>query len=185
MKVLWEAHDPAGAQWKASESALHAGWDSTRPENDDDGYRRSYWDTNYLHHPAQPGASQAHECTLAAAVSKAAWKEKHPGELTPWENFIDAVKHGWERTRLEHDMDEADYLLHHARNYPHMNDDDVAPVYRYGNNLRHRSAFQSRDWNAVEPQLRAEWKRGYREGKPLTWGETNAALHHGWDRSKR
>ncbi|MFC5478287.1 hypothetical protein ACFPQ5_08810 [Massilia suwonensis] len=186
LKVLWEAHDCAGAQWDQSEPALHLGWESTRPESDDDAYLRSHWNTRYfpyLRHPAQVTVRRDPGPVLGAAVRKAAWKRKHPGELTPWENFMDAVKYGWERSTLGNDTSEAGYRLHLARTYPHMNYDDVAPVYRYGNNLRRRRAFRGRSWDDVEPEIRAEWERGRREGKPLTWDETRAAMHHAWDQA--
>jgi hypothetical protein len=184
LKVLWEAHEPTGARGDAAEVALQLGWESTRPEIDDDAYRRSHWYTSYLRHPAQAIARQDPGSILAAAERKAAWKRKHPGELTPWENFVDAVKHGWERCTLGDDTSEANYRSHHARYYPHMNYDDLAPVYRYGNNLRCRRAFQGRSWDDAEPEIRAEWKRDLREGKPLTWDETKAAVHHGWDQTR-
>lgn len=118
LKVLWEAHDPAGPGWESSESVLHRGWDSTKPEIDDDSYRRSHWNVGYRNYSAQRRAKQAPSPIPASSATKAAWKEKHPGELTPWENFMDAVKHGWEKITLGDDTDQADYRPHHANTHP-------------------------------------------------------------------
>lgn len=107
---------------------------------------------------------------------------RHPGKPTAWENFVEALKHGWDRIGSGRDLDEASYRLHHAHTYPGTNYNDLAPVYRYGHNVRRRAMFQGRDWEDVEVELRSEWERGHREGKPATWDEMKAALHHGWDR---
>ena len=184
LKVLWEAHDPAGPGWESAESALHRGWDSTRPEIDDDSYRRSHWNASYGKQAAQHRAKRERGPGPASAAAEPACEGNYPSKPTSWENFVDAVKHGWERIRLAEDFDEAGYRLHHARTYPHTNYDDIAPVYRYGNNLHRRRAYRDRSWDAAEPELRAEWERGHCEGKPLTWDETKAALHHGWDQTR-
>lgn len=181
LKVLWEAHAPDGPAWESSAPVIRQGWNSSSPEIDDDSYHRSHWKTAYAASPA--GAASA-RIPGTGAPAAATWKTRHPGELTPWENFIDALRHGWERIRIGNDLDEADYRLHHAQTYPGTNYDDLAPVYRYGNNIRRRSAFRGLGWDAVESAVRAEWERGHREGKPATWDELKPALRHGWDQPK-
>lgn len=136
--------------WEESRAAVHLGWDSAHPGID------------------------------AASDPDAAWKRRHPGELPPWERFIDAVRHGWCRMSAGMDCDEADYRIHHADHYPDTDYNDLAPVYRYGSHVRDRAAFRGRDWNDVEGELRIEWERGCKEGKPSTWDEMKAALQQGW-----
>lgn len=184
LKVLWRARDPAGPDWESTEPALHLGWDSTSPEIDDDSYRRSHWNTSYANNAPRVHGGHAKGTSDTAAMEREEWNRKHPGELTPWANFMDAVKHGWERIRIGNDMDETEYRLHHAKTYPGTSYDDFAPVYRYGNNVRRRRAYQGRSWEAAESALRAEWELGHREGKPSNWDEMKAALRKGWDRTQ-
>ncbi len=183
LKVLWEAHAPAGRQWESSAPAIRLGWNSSSPEIDDDSYHRSHWKTTYATSPTDPGAARRPKPEAAAVAPASTWKSRHPGELTAWENFIDALRHGWERIRIGDDLDETEYRLHHAKTYPGTNYDDFAPVYRYGNHVRRRNAFQGLGWDDAESALRAEWGRGHREGKPATWDELKAAMHHGWDQT--
>lgn len=184
LKLLWEARDPAGADWESARPAVRLGWDSTSPEIDDDSYRRSHWNTAYAGSASQARVDPAPGPDDDVLMPGAAWKRRHPGELPPWENFIDALRYGWDRIRIGHDLDEAGYRQHHALAYPGTRYDDLAPVYRYGNNVRRRSAFQGRSWDEVEGELRAEWEHGHREGKPATWDEMKAALRHGWSHAR-
>jgi hypothetical protein len=182
LKVLWNAHRPESTDWESSQSAVHLGWNSTSPEIDDDSYYRSHWRSGYAHHPmdgsAQPPASVP--AAKAPDESGTAWKQRHPGQLPPWERFIDAVRHGWGKTTTDMALDEDDYRHHHAQHYPGTDYNDLAPVYRYGHNVHNRAAFRGRCWEEVEGELRDEWERGCREGKPSTWDEMKAALRQGW-----
>lgn len=176
LKVLWEAHDLSRPNWVVSAAAVRLGWNSAHPEIDDDSYHRSHWRTAY------PDGAQGSGSNAPPHREARALRVGSPGASTSWENFMNALRHGWHRTRIGHDMDETDYRLHHARSYPGTNYDDLAPVYRYGHHVRGRTMFQGRSWDDVEGELRAEWERGHREGKPATWDEMKAALHTGWDR---
>lgn len=180
LKVLWEARGTEQAAWDRSEAAVRLGWDSTSPEIDDDSFYRSHW---RMRHAGNARDTPDPDAATAAATWSAA-TPRHRGEPTAWENFVDAIRHGWSRTRIGDSMDEADYRLHHARTYPGTNYDDLAPVYRYGHHMRGRAMFAERGWDEVESELRAEWERGHREGKPSTWDEMKAALRHGWDRTQ-
>lgn len=184
LKVLWEASDPERPRWDLAAPAVRLGWDSTHPEIDDDSYRRNHWRTRYASGALDAGASRGPGSDQAAPAPGSAPGSRHPGQPTAWENFMDAVKHGWSSIRVGDDMDEDDYRVHHARTYPGTHYDDLAPVYRYGHHVRRRSMFAGLGWDEVESQLRTEWERGHREGKPSTWDEIRAALHHGWDRTK-
>jgi hypothetical protein len=178
LKELWEAGDAARPAWDAFAPAVRLGWDSTSPEIDDDSYHRNHWRTAYPNSAKDTGSNG----TSAAPQTESL--RGNPGAPTAWENFIDALRHGWNRTRIGHDMDETDYRLHHARTYPGTNYDDLAPVYRYGHHVRGRAMFQERSWEDAEDELQAEWERGHREGKPATWDEMKAALHVGWDHDR-
>ncbi|MEW6760877.1 MAG: hypothetical protein AB1437_08640 [Pseudomonadota bacterium] len=184
LKVLWEARGPQQPGWESSEAAVRLGWDSTSPEIDDDSYYRSHWRTRHAGSAEGAGAARGPASAAPAPVPGDTPARRHPGEPTAWENFMDAIRHGWSRTRIGNDMDEADYRRHHASAYPGTNYDDLAPVYRYGHHLRSRSMFAGQGWDEVEVALRAEWERGHREGKPSTWDEMKAALHAGWDRER-
>jgi len=182
LKVLWEKRNPGRGKWESSESAIRAGWNSTSPEIDDDSYYREHWKTRYSRSPVDRNVrtGRVKATSQSDEESKAAWKKRHPGELPAWESFIDALRHGWGRITIGLDMDESDYRVHHAQHYPDTDYNDLAPVYRYGNNVRGRAAFRDRSWDEAESELRAEWERGYREGKPSTWDEMKAALYRGW-----
>ncbi len=177
LKVLWEARSPGQAGWPASEGAIHLGWDSTSPEIDGDDYHRSHWRTSHAGSAQHAGAAGPPGSTAPASAQAGS----QAGAPTAWENFMDALKHGWNRIGIGPDVDETDYRLHHASTYPGTNYDDLAPVYRYGHHVRRRAMFQGRSWNDVESELRAEWERGHREGKPATWDQMKAALRAGWE----
>jgi hypothetical protein len=181
LNVLWKAGDPERAEWESSESAIRSGWNSTHPEIDDDSYHREHWKTSYSRSPEEEHARAGNGRVAGTTDTEpnAAWKQRHPGDLPAWENFMDALRYGWGRIVIATDMDESDYRTHHAGHYPGTNYDDLAPVYRYGNNVRRRTAFHDRSWDEVESALRVEWERGYREGKPSTWDEIKAAFYRG------
>ena len=184
LKVLWEASDPERPGWDLAASAVRLGWDSTHPEIDDDSYHRNHWRTRYATGAQGTGASRGSGSNQTSTAPENAPARRHPGQPTAWENFMDAIKHGWSRTRVGDDMDEDDYRVHHARTYPGTHYEDFAPLYRYGHNVRRRTMFEGRGWDEVEDQLRTEWERGHLACKPSTWDGIRAALHHGWDRTK-
>ncbi|MEH6437793.1 hypothetical protein [Massilia sp. DD77] len=178
MKLSRETGDAARTGWNASRLAGRHGRDSTNPETDDDSWHRSHWSTS-----AADGAGEA-GLTRGLSTLGDAPVPGYPGTPTAWENFVDALKYGWDRTGIGRALDETDYRLHHAHTYPGTNYGDLAPVYRYGHNVHRRDVFQGRAWDDVEGELRAEWECGHREGKPATWDNMKAAMHHGWDRLK-
>jgi len=184
LKVLWEARSPGQAGWHASEQAVHLGWNSTSPEIDGDDYHRSHWRTAYGGSAQHAGPAGRPGAGTGPAEPGSAQARGHPRAPTAWENFMDAMKHGWNRIEIVPDADETDYRLHHARTYPGTNYHDLAPVYRYGHHVRSRAMFQGRSWPEVEGELRAEWERDHREGKPATWDQMKAALRAGWDQER-
>ncbi|VXB97802.1 hypothetical protein [Massilia sp. 9I] len=184
LKVLWEARSPGPAGWRVYEQAVHLGWDSTSPEIDDDDYRRSHWRTRHAGSAHHAGAAARPGSTMGSAATANAQARGQAHAPTAWENFMDALKHGWNRIGTGTDVDETDYRRHHASTYPGTNYHDFAPVYRYGHHVRSRAMFRGRTWDAVEGELRAEWERGHREGKPATWDQMKAALRAGWDQER-
>lgn len=42
-----------------------------------------------------PSSSGNEEADMAGVRSR--WEARHPGQLSPWDNFKDAVRHGWNR----------------------------------------------------------------------------------------
>ncbi|MBQ5961930.1 hypothetical protein [Massilia sp. ZL223] len=143
-------------------------------DSQDPGHRRTSASTS------ADDAGFAH----APSLRRSAFAPGHPGKFSAWADFMDAIKHGWNRFGTGHALHEADYRFHHAHNYPGTDYNDLAPVYRYGHNVRRRVAFLGRGWNDVEGELRDEWERGHQQRKPATWEEIRAALHHGWDSMK-
>lgn len=109
------------------------------------------------------------------------WKRRHPGELPPWERYVDAPGSGFGGTTARMDEDEAGYRRHHAARYPGTDYKDLAPVYRYGRRVRDRAAFRGRSWDEVETELRAEWERGCREANAAKWDEMKDAVREGWE----
>ncbi len=181
LKVLWEAHGPHQPDWDGSEAAVRLGWDSTSPEIDDDSHYRNHWRTRHPASATRPGAAHYPGPAVPGPAAKDTPACRHPGEAGSWGNFMDAVRHGWSRTRIGDNVDEAIYRLHHASTYPGTNYDDLAPVYRYGRQLRRRTMFAGQGWIEAEGALRAEWERHHLGAKPLSWDEVKAALHAGWD----
>lgn len=180
LRQAWETRDPAGPDWDASAAAIRTGWDSTSPEIDGDEHYRSHWKTHYA--SGNGSGPAAHRPGPVDSGSLAAsWKRRHPGELPPWEGFMDALRHGWDRISFGMDTDEASYRSHHADNYPGTPYEDLAPAYRYGKHTHRRAAFQGRDWDEVEDGLRTEWEGAHPDARPLPWDGIRAAVHRGWD----
>lgn len=78
-----------------------------------------------------------------------------------WDGSAAAVRRGWDSVS------------------PEIDDDSY-----HGHHVRGRTMFHGRSWDDAEAELRAEWERDYREGKPATWDEMKAALHAEWDRTR-
>lgn len=109
---------PTGPDWASWALSVRAGWNSTSPEIDGDDYHRSHWRTRYASSATPAPSRIAANADRPRRAPEADWRRCHPGELPPWEAFMDAVRHGWSRIVIGIDMDEADYRLHHASAYP-------------------------------------------------------------------
>ncbi|MGJ7914486.1 hypothetical protein ACI48D_03265 [Massilia sp. LXY-6] len=111
----WKMREPGAPDWDEARAAVRRGWDSTSPDIDEDSYYRTHWNARYAngsggsdygeHAPAYLYGSEArrseiyrsHDWGEVEPDLKAGWEARHPGQLSSWENFKDAVKHGWNR----------------------------------------------------------------------------------------
>jgi hypothetical protein len=93
----------------------------TSPDIDNDEYFRTHWNARYAndrpgsryedHLPAYMYGEEARRMEAyrsrhwdqAEADLKAGWEARHEKDLSPWENFKDAVKHGWNRIDFDAD----------------------------------------------------------------------------------
>ena len=57
--------------------------------------------------------------------------------------------------------------------------DDYAPAYSYGSTMRSSDTYRGRQWDEVEPTLRANWES---RNPTSSWEKMKAAVRHGWDR---
>jgi hypothetical protein len=83
------------------------------------------------------------------------------------------------------DDDSTYYRTHYETNYASTGTayDDVAPAYRYGNEMRASDTYRDRDWNDVEGDLKNGWHSKYgTSNEPSAWERIKAAVRHGWDK---
>jgi hypothetical protein len=124
LKKDWEARAPSASTWDECMSAVRRGWNSTSPESADDRYFRAHWNAIYRDSTGKPDYDERTPAYLYGSEIRrsekyrspdwrdvepnieADWKAHHPGQLSSWGYFKDAVKHGWNRISL--DMDEKD-----------------------------------------------------------------------------
>jgi hypothetical protein len=117
LKSGWEMRDTGASTWTGSNAAIRRGWDAVSPEIDDDSYYRTHWNVRYAnngdsndyddHAPAYLYGSEArrseryrsHHWHDVEPDLETDWETRHAGQLSSWENFKDAVQHGWNRIR--------------------------------------------------------------------------------------
>ena len=58
--------------------------------------------------------------------------------------------------------------------------EDYAPAYVYGSQIAGSGRYAGRQWEEIEPELRADWEA--RRGGVSTWDRMKSAVRHGWDR---
>lgn len=111
----WEARDTDDWAWDDICAAARRGWDSISPEIDDDEYYRTHWNARYAnsdddrgydaHAPAYLYGSEARRNEKyrsrhwdeVESDLRAEWEARNKGKSSSWENFKDAVMHGWNR----------------------------------------------------------------------------------------
>ncbi|MFL6632765.1 MAG: hypothetical protein ACJ8HJ_10670 [Massilia sp.] len=153
----WETRAPDTPAWDESKPAIRRGWNEVTPEIDDDDYYRTHWTTRYAgsvgegtyddYEPAYIYGSEARRSEKYRSQDwrdvepalRADWNARHAGQLSPWENFKDAVNHGWNRIHL--DMDDASHGAAYA-----IGDDDL-------------SGNASPTWDKVKAAVRHGWDR--------------------------
>jgi len=60
--------------------------------------------------------------------------------------------------------------------------EDFDPAYRYGHALASDTRFDGRDWDEIEPEVRAEWAWRYPQSG---WERFKSAVRHAWTRATR
>lgn len=114
--VRWNLPDEESVQGGIE---AHGG---TWADLDGDAYYRTHWNARYAseahagyeaHLPAYRYGSEARRNDAyrnrhwdqVEADLKAGWEAHHAGQASPWENFKDAVRHGWNRIDFDADTD--------------------------------------------------------------------------------
>lgn len=121
LKKEWETRATGASTWDESKSAIRRGWSSPSSEIEDDRYFRAHWNAVYRNATGKAGYDDRTPAYLYGSEARrsekyhshdwrdvephveADWKARHPGQLSSWEDFKDAVKHGW--NRISPDMD--------------------------------------------------------------------------------
>lgn len=188
LRRAWQASHPDIPAWRDAEPAMRRGWASTTPEIDEDGFYRTHWNVGYATHEPARSTASLHDRADAgrkelAEQSRIRWAARHPGELTAWAAFKDALFHGWNRIALGTEDDEASCRAHHAGHYgsPGAGYDDLAPAYRFGREMRHEARFAGRDWTDAESDICIEWAGRHGSGGTTAWERTKPAVRYGWD----
>lgn len=184
LRSAWDARAPEGPAWGECRVAVRRGWDSASPEIDDDSYYRSHWTTRYAssadsgdydaYVPAYIYGSEARrsekyrsrEWRDAEPDLKAAWEARHPGQLSAWDKFKDAVRHGWNRIT------------------PDMDDDHLDAAYRHGAQAAGDNPDGDRHWHEVEGRLKDDWESRHAGTGASAWDKVKDAVRHGWERMK-
>jgi len=178
LKSGWEALASDTLPWDASKPAIRRGWDEITPEIDDDSYYRNHWTTRYAssagdgdyddYEPAYIYGSEARRSEKYRSRDwrdvephlKADWETRHAGRLSSWDNFKDAVKHGWHGISPDMDGKDTAQLAHdpsHARG-DGIGDDPVA-VSVEGESERRHARSASPPWYRVKAAVRNGWDR--------------------------
>jgi len=201
LKSDWEARNPGTSTWDKFKAAVRRGWDKVTPDIDDDSYYRTHWNKRYSNDdrqayddylPAYRYGSEAKRLQQyrgrhwddAESDLKADWESRYTSGSSTWENFKDAVRHGWDKITPDMDDDSTYYRSHYASTYASTGTsyDDVAPAYRYGNEMRASDTYRDRDWNDVEGDLKNDWHGKYgTTHEASAWERIKAAVRHGWD----
>lgn len=115
LKNGWEALAIDASTWQGSVRAIRRGWNGTSPDIDDDRYYRAHWNAIYRNSAGKPDYDDrtpaflyGSEARLSGKYGSCEWRDveerleadwtaRHGGQRSSWENFKDAVRHGWNR----------------------------------------------------------------------------------------
>jgi hypothetical protein len=195
----WDKRHPGASTWDKFKAAVRRGWDKITPDIDDDSYYRSHWNAKYSNAsdkyddylPAYRYGDEARRLQKyrsrhwddAQADLKADWESRYTSGTSTWDKFKDAVRHGW--NKITPDMDDSTYYhSHYESTYAASGTgyDDVAPAYRYGNEMRSSDTYRDRSWDDAEGDLKNDWHSKYgAHDEPSAWERIKAAVRHGWD----
>ncbi|WP_156895545.1 general stress protein [Massilia putida] len=200
LRTDWEARHPGESTWDKFKAAVRRGWDKITPDIDNDSYYRSHWNAKYSNAndryddylPAYRYGDEARRLQKyrsrhwddAESDLKADWESRYTTGPSTWEKFKDAVRHGW--NKITPDVDESTYYHEHYESTyagSGADFDDVAPAYRYGNEMRNSDTYRDRSWDDVEGDLKKDWHSKYgAHDEPSAWERIKAAVRHGWDK---
>jgi hypothetical protein len=196
----WESRHPGESTWEKFKAAVRRGWDKITPDIDNDSYYRSHWNARYSNADASyddylPAYRYGNEARRLQKYRsrhwddvesdlKSDWESRYTSGPSTWEKFKDAVRHGWDKITPDMDDDSTYYHTHYESTYAASGTDynDVAPAYRYGNEMRRDARYQGRNWDDVESDLRSDWDTRYGSSGSSTWERMKAAVRSGWNR---
>lgn len=80
--------------------------------------------------------------------------------------------------------DDTDFRNHWQSSYAQAGGryEDYAPAYQYGSTLGADERYRGQRWDAIEPQVRADWESTH-AGSP--WEKTKDAVRTGWEKMTR
>ena len=99
---------------------------------------------------------------------RADWEARHPGRLSAWDTFRDAIRHGWQRARADLDDWPGEDKARRIHEAGMAADPAVDPRDRY--------------WQDVESNLADHREHMPDAAAPSAWIRMKAAVRHGWER---
>ena len=197
----WEARHPGASTWDKFKAAVRRGWDKITPDIDDDSYYRTHWNARYSNAddtyddylPAYRYGDEARRLQKyrsrhwddAESDLRSDWESRYTSGTSTWDKFKDAVRHGWNKITPDTVDDSTYYHTHYESNYASSGTDfdDVAPAYRYGNEMRQSDTYRGRHWDDAETDLKNDWHSRYgAHDERSAWERIKAAVRHGWEK---
>jgi hypothetical protein len=201
LKSDWEARHPGASTWDKFKAAVRRGWDRITPDIDDDSYYRTHWNARYSNAndtyddylPAYRYGDEARRLQKyrsrhwddAESDLRSDWESRYTSGHSTWDKFKDAVRHGWNKITPDTVDDSTYYHTHYESNYASSGTDfdDVAPAYRYGNEMRQSDTYRGRHWDDAETDLKNDWHSRYgAHDERSAWERIKAAVRHGWEK---
>jgi predicted glutamine amidotransferase len=150
-----------------------------------DRYQRAY---RYGYHIAADERYADYEWEEIEPEVRSEWNQRFDGD-TEWDNFGDAVRHGWAEVRDEWRRDygqvddyrqyEPEFRRHYETTYAGTpyGYADYEPAYQYGYTLATNPRYRGRTWSEIEPEARRRWEAD----EDTAWEDMSAAVEHAWD----
>lgn len=155
---------PAGMTFRETMGAalLWPGADDVAPAP---GGRTATGDGAQTRGGAAPDDDPERAWNYAEPGLRADWEARHPGRLSAWDTFREAIRHGWQR---------AGAGLDHG-----SGDDDAR---RAGTAADPAADRRDRYWQDVESDLADHREHMPDDAAPSAWIRMKAAVRHGWER---